>query len=326
MNKRFEFMVMVVLLMHVQLIMSQNTTADFEGFNLEANEFLNGDDGSGGFQSGNIFLPNSYTANYESWTGWAISSMTDATTEGFGNQYSAITGEGVEGSQTYATTFVLGESIIKMENEAAGGVVDGVYVTNGTYPFFSMLNGDQFAKRFGGETGDDPDFFLLTIKKYNDGVLSDEQIDFYLADYRFEDNSQDYIIDEWTFIDLSILGNMDSLSFSLTSSDVGVYGVNTPSYFCIDNLTTRDEMTSTKDLDRSNLVCYPNPTNKILSISSRETLNQISILDQAGRVVRTLEKKSSEMEIDVEGLRNGIYFLQVRTENNVEIVKFIKIN
>ena len=48
-----------------------------------------------------------------------------------------------------------------------------------------------------------------------------------LADYRFEDNSQDYIVDTWEFIDVSAtsLNAADTIAFVLSSSDVGVrYG------------------------------------------------------------------------------------------------------
>lgn len=74
-----------------------------------------------------------------------------------------------------------------------------------------MLEGDGFVKKFGGEFGDDFDFFFLIIKKYFGGELSIDSVNFYLVDYWFEDNSQDYIVEEWIYVDLSIFGNVDSL-------------------------------------------------------------------------------------------------------------------
>ena len=61
-------------------------------------------------------------------------------------------------------------------------------------------------------------------------------MDFYLADFRFADNALDYVVDSWTWVDLSSLGVVSSLSFSLASSDVGQFGMNTPAYFAMDNL------------------------------------------------------------------------------------------
>ena len=64
-----------------------------------------------------------------------------------------------------------------------GKVIDGMYVTNGTYAYLSMLNGDAYAKKFGGVSGNDPDWFKLTIRKWYNGILANDSVTFYLADY-----------------------------------------------------------------------------------------------------------------------------------------------
>jgi len=48
-------------------------------------------------------------------------------------------------------------------------------------------------------------------------------------------NGQDYIVDEWTWIDLSGLGSVTNLEFSFTSTDNGAWGMNNPGYFAMDN-------------------------------------------------------------------------------------------
>ena len=98
-----------------------------------------------------------------------------------------------------------------------------------------MCDGDSYAKKFGGTTGDDPDWFKLKIFGYQNGNFIDTVV-FYLADFRFTDNNQDYIIKDWTFVDLSTIENSVSLTFELSSTDNGQYGMNTPAYFFIDNL------------------------------------------------------------------------------------------
>ncbi|BAZ50560.1 DUF4465 domain-containing protein [Nostoc ellipsosporum NOK] len=103
-----------------------------------------------------------------------------------------------------------------------------------------MLNGDQFAKKFGGVSGNDPDFFRLTITGLDAANATVGNVDFYLADYRFSDNSQDYIVDQWELVDLSSLTGATKLSFSLTSSDNSRFGPNTPLYFALDNLILND--------------------------------------------------------------------------------------
>jgi hypothetical protein len=237
-----------ILFMFFATFLSAQIVVDFEEFDLPVDTFLNGSDGSGGYSTNGVLLANNYNAEFRSWTGWAISSTTDTLTPGFMNQYSAIPGSGVDGSTTYAVSYSFGTNILRLENEMAGRQVDGLYITNGTYPYLSMRDGDGFAKKFGGASGEEPDFFLLTIKGYLEGALLPDSVNFYLADYRFEDNSQDYIVDEWTFVDVSSLGAVDSLAFSLSSSDVGQFGINTPTFFCIDNIQIGNLVSSSEEL------------------------------------------------------------------------------
>ena len=60
-------------------------------------------------------------------------------------------------------------------------------------------------------------------------------MDFYLADFRFANNEEDYILDTWEWFDLSSLGNVATISFSLSSSRGSGYNMITPAYFCMDN-------------------------------------------------------------------------------------------
>ena len=106
-------------------------------------------------------------------------------------------------------------------------------------PALSMLRGDDFAKQFGGATGDDPDWFLLSVTGYV-GDTAAGSVDFYLADYRFGDNGQDYVVDTWEWVDLTGLGEVDGLGFALSSSDTGEFGMNTPGYFALDHLVVSE--------------------------------------------------------------------------------------
>lgn len=302
------------------------TTSDFENFNLDSESFLNGSDGNGGFTNGNIFLPNSYEDTFGSWTGWSISNTTDVTTPGFGNQYSAITGEGFENSANYGTAYTGGgRTNVALEGAAAGERVEGFYVTNSTYAYLSMQNGDSFAKKFGGATGNDPDYFLLTIKKYENAELSTDSVNVYLADYRFEDNTEDYILNEWTYVDLTSLGNADSLQFFLSSTDVGVFGMNTPAYFCVDNLTTSDGITSVENVEEiGNFTLFPNPVSSFVNIES-EIVGEAnySIFDQFGRTVQ-VGSFFNRKRIDTNFLQKGVYVVSVENEGITQSQLFVK--
>ena len=76
--------------------------------------------------------------------------MTDTTTPGYDNQFSAITGDGADGSATYAVAYTTGFTAASQAEFSTPATVSGVYITNTTYAALSMLNGDAFAKKFGG--------------------------------------------------------------------------------------------------------------------------------------------------------------------------------
>ncbi len=231
------------------------------GARLAAESFNNGADASGGFRSGpvdstQVQLNNTFDPMFGSWGGWAISNQTDNTSPGFSNQYSAITGGGARNSATYAVASAFpGDTAptISMEAPQAGQSFESLMVTNTAYAALSMANGDAFAKKFGGESGDDPDFFLLTIEGRDEDGESVGVVEFYLADFRFGGNSQDYIVDEWTAVDVSSLATASRLEFSLTSSDVGEFGMNTPAYFAVDDviLSSEDAKVVTATVTRS---------------------------------------------------------------------------
>ena len=58
-------------------------------------------------------------------------------------------------------------------------------------------------------------------------------VPFYLADYR---GSTLLLVSNWTTVSLTSLAGATSLAFSLTSTDVGEFGTNTPAYFAVDNI------------------------------------------------------------------------------------------
>lgn len=212
-------------------------TVDFDSLPLDGTGYWNGSDESGGFTSGGATFTNNYNSAWGTWSGFAYSNHTDNSTPGFGNQYSSFAGGGAGGSAQYAIGY--GDS---MGGESCsiqlGALTDlaglGASFTNTAYAALSMAEGDPFSKKFGGAGGTDPDYLRLTIHGYAGGIGTGT-VEFYLADYRFENSAEDYIVDQWTFVDFSALGTVDELRFSFASSDTGGFGINTPVYFAMDD-------------------------------------------------------------------------------------------
>jgi len=221
--KKVGFLVFAVFFLSSTL--SGAAVIDFEDLPLAAESYWNGSDGSGAFTSGNATFSNDYNAQWGSWDGFSYSNLTDTTTEGLNGQYSAIVGGGALNTDTYViaycSSFAASPPTVTF---SSAQIVTGAYVTNNNYAYHSMLKGDQFAKQF-----EEGDWFTLTVtgKDANGDVTG--TVDFNLA-------TGTNIVNTWEWVDLSALRTVKSLEFSLSSSDAGVFGINTPAYFCMDFL------------------------------------------------------------------------------------------
>lgn len=222
--------------------------ADFEDLTLGSQPFYNGADQAGGFESRGAQFSNSFDTQFGSWNGFAYSQVSDSTTPGFGNQYAAITGAGFGGNGIYGLGFDPGSFGSRPQIAfPQTGVVQGMYVTNTTWAYLSIRDGND---GFGAvrQFGDDPnqpgggnqgfaDWFKLIVTGLDDTGQTTGTVEFFLADYRFADSADDYVLDDWTWMDLSALGEVRTLRFAMDSSDVGSFGINTPTFFAMDNLT-----------------------------------------------------------------------------------------
>lgn len=314
---------------------AQTLTADFEDLTLPADSYYVNNTGAD-FISNQISFYYDWTISQwgDYWSGgFSYSNMTDSVTSGYNNQYSAKAAKGYNGSANY----VVGQngSIIRTPGASAGGsMILGIYVTNSTYTYNSMRDGDMFAKKFGGATGNDPDWFKLKIERYRNGILMTDSIEYYLADFRFANNSQDYMIKTWEYVDLTLFtGPADSLLLSVSSSDVGSFGMNTPAYFCIDNLTTNPTVIglSKNNESLSNVSLFPSivETTANLSITAKATEEAtINVLNSIGQIVKTesvqLQAGKNSFNNNYSELTSGIYFISVSTANSINTLKFVK--
>lgn len=156
-------------------------------------------------------------------TGAVVTNITDTTFKDYKDAYKSIAG-GAKGGKNYVVWYEDGFSgnAIKLKEAAK---VAGMYVCNNVYAYNSITKGDAYA---GDPFGDD-DYLLLHIGGSLDGKVVDTEVEFYLAKGK-------NIVTEWTYVDLKQLGTVDAIFFTLSGSRTGDYGLNTPTYFCIDNL------------------------------------------------------------------------------------------
>lgn len=165
------------------------------------------------------------------WDGFTYSNSTDTTTAGFLNDRSAITGDGIDAGQDNYAIGYTGNGTAAL-TFAGPQLISGGWFTNSTYSYLAMAFGDDgndpaFVKGPFGEG----DFFELTVTGLNEAGDALGTATLLLAD------GAD-VLDSWAWLDLSGLGAVYGLRFSLDSSDQGSFGMNTPAYFAMDGLQT----------------------------------------------------------------------------------------
>ncbi len=304
------------------------TTIDFENHPLAgAESHDNGNDGIGAFDFGGTTFDYSYNMTGNYFSGFAISNHTDVTTTGFMNQYSAYTAGGAGGSSNYAIFYDFSNGGINTNNSTMR--IDSFELTNTTYAYLSMRDGDGYGKQFGSiydaggivDNTNGEDYFKVWIYGENFDQTEIDSIEFYLADYRFADSTQDYIIDAWNTIDFSGFAfDVSSVRFAFASSDVNSFGIKTPAYLAIDNVSTQSNVGINNQL-AAHYEMYPNPVVNVLTINGGN--GRIEITNAYGQVIID-EVHNSISKIDVSELASGVYFVTLIDDFGTRTQQLIK--
>lgn len=176
-------------------------------------------------------------------------------------------------------------------------IPQSVYLNLNSYAYYSIEYGDGFARAFTNG-----DKFTLTIH----GVSADESektIDVNLASYT---NGDLTINRGWKHVDLTSLGAVNELYFTMTSTDSGLYGMNTPGYFCLDKLSVKPAdgagVGETMVNDSNVAICYDSAT-KTVSVSGAEFA---VIRNVAGQTLMSGENST----FDISDLPAGVYIVK----------------
>lgn len=164
--------------------------------------------------------------------GFTYTNKTDITTPGYKN-LSAITAKGKNG-KVYLTSNSSSFTSAQITNLNPDKVeFKGVWITNTTYAYLAVKDGNDGSNSVKGPFTSN-DWFKLTATGYKADKSKIGSIDFYLADFR--DGKQE-IVNTWKWFDWSSIKNADYVTFEMSSTDNGDWGMNTPSYFCLDGIT-----------------------------------------------------------------------------------------
>ncbi len=209
---------------------AQQNIVDFEELPLEPESCWNGSDESGSFVSKYLEFFNEYDTEWDTWGGFSYTNQTDNTTYDWTNMYSSASGAGASGSENYAVAYYADffeKPSIKINVETAPEIILGMYISLNAYTSLYMADSDYYQN--------ENHLLKLIIKAYNSVLDYEIEKEIILADYRFQ-NTEGYKFDDWHYINMTWIEDSDSLVFWLESSDVGDWGINTPAYFCIDEI------------------------------------------------------------------------------------------
>lgn len=106
----------------------------------------------------------------------------------------------------------------------------GVYINLTAYPYYCLEFGNAPARPFTNG-----DSFSLTIH----GVAADETEKTVKVDLASYTNGDLTLNRGWKYVDLTSLGAVNELYFTMESTDTGAWGMNTPSYFALDKLSVK---------------------------------------------------------------------------------------
>lgn len=184
----------------------------------------------GEYVSGEMIFKNLYTQEWMSWSGFAVSSLTNKDVAGADNIYSVYEKSGADLSNNFVIASEGAEMYFNANKEKE---MCSLRLNNSTYTYLALSNGDDgglgICKKF--ENGD---YFSVTFTGYDINGNITNDCTYYLADFR---DGKSYICTEWTIIDISSLGKVNKIIVTFDSSDKGEYGINTPTYVCLDNIS-----------------------------------------------------------------------------------------
>ncbi|MCM1476289.1 MAG: DUF4465 domain-containing protein [Bacteroides sp.] len=219
-------------------VLGTQYVATFEDLNIPEESHWGGNNTNAPFYSGSFAFDyyHGVSGGSEFWGHFSYSNSTSTSYATLNDQYNSCVGSGVDGSPTYGVCYAdsyTGATYLTVTNNKEGDDVAGMWITNSAWVMDCIENGDGLSSVAGGF--DKGDWYKLSIT----GLLNSSRtgtVEFYLADFRADNEIDRYALDTWQWLDLSALGKVNKLWFTLESTKKNGLSMTTPAYFCVDNV------------------------------------------------------------------------------------------
>jgi hypothetical protein len=184
-----------------------------------------------------------------------------------------------------------------------------------------MKLGDFLGKKFSAA---DKDSFVLIITGFSNEVKQFSKR-VYLADYRFADTNKNFMLDTWQIVKFNQNETADSLLFTLESSDNGQFGMNTPAFFVMDNVTVSEFTGSVNKIATQGVRSYPNPATHLIQFEIPSAQTNVLIFQSNGILCKQTQIQSNFESVNIEDLSAGLYVVKMQNALGQTFnTKFIK--
>lgn len=177
----------------------------------------------------NLLTFDHYYANWGtgySFAGFTYMNKTDNKTS---NSPAPISGKGKTGKVYIAVDSNDYNPAIFTINNPEQYSIKGTWITNSTYAYVGMTQGDGYATAFKKGS-----WYKVTATGYDSQEKEIGKVEISLANYT---SDNDKPVNDWIWFDLSALHNAVKIKFIPSSSDINENGMKTAAYFCLDGIT-----------------------------------------------------------------------------------------
>lgn len=206
---------------------------------------INEDAGDYNFWNGGIVLSNwNYRTDIEGKTeGWWYSYNNQCSVYNTASTDGSNSGAGAGRSNRFAV--INGYSDANNDKSASFNfsaskeyLVESIAICPTSYVYGTITEGNPFGNDPGKSLKEVGGWFKVTATGYTASGAKTVTVEKYICDYRNQ-NKPVETATTWQLWDLSGLGRVNKVVFNFEGSDVGQWGLNTPAYLAIDDITLR---------------------------------------------------------------------------------------
>lgn len=292
--------------------------ATFENLGLAPESYWIGNTGdpdytSGTFDDGSFRFANVYNAAWGTWGFFGYANLTGNTFTTYLNKADQMTNAvgGGHDSASYAMVYCdayNGPTAVSIPDYVDEGVtVPGMWVTNAAWVVKAILEGDGLSGAFG--QGDLLSIVATEVPNAANAANDEytpKSVTFNLADYTSDNSDEWYYVNDWRWMDLSALGDVAGITFSMQTTKINDYGPTTPSYFAIDDLGAADtNAVGAIDANDDFRVCSVGGT---LNVSGKAAAFSVSAYTTEGRLAASATAVGGHASLS---LPAGLYIVRV---------------